>query len=41
MEATKYFKATEIASRAWWIEYAFTDKEHVYCYLVEGLTMHW
>ena len=32
----QYFKATEIAEKSWQIEYAFTDQEHVYCYLVEG-----
>ena len=36
MSEVNYFKATEIAKRSWMIEYAFTDREHVYCYLVEG-----
>ena len=36
MSEVTYYKATEIAERSWMIEYAFTDREHVYCYLVEG-----
>ena len=36
MSNVPYFKATEIGQRAWQIEYNFTDREHVYCYLVEG-----
>lgn len=36
MSEIKYFKAAEIADKSWQIEYAFTDQEHVYCYLVEG-----
>ena len=36
MSNVPYFKATEIRPRTWQIEYAFTDKEHVYCYLTEG-----
>ncbi len=36
MSNVPYFKAKEIAPRSWQIEYAFTDKEHVYCYLTEG-----
>ncbi len=36
MSNVPYFKAKEIAHRAWQIEYNFTDREHVYCYLVEG-----
>lgn len=36
MSRVPYFKATEIGERAWQIEYNFTDREHVYCYLVEG-----
>ena len=36
MSEVQFFKATEIAQRSWQIEYAFTDREHVYCYLLEG-----
>ena len=36
MSDVKYYKATEIAKGSYMIEYAFTDQEHVYCYLVEG-----
>ena len=36
MSMVPYFKAKEIAHHAWQIEYNFTDREHVYCYLVEG-----
>ena len=36
MSEVTYYKATEIAEKSWMIEYAFTDHEHVYCYLVEG-----
>lgn len=36
MSNVNYFKATEIAKGSYMIEYAFTDKEHVYCYLVVG-----
>ena len=36
MSNVPYFRAKEIAPRSWQIEYAFTDKEHVYCYLAEG-----
>ena len=36
MSEVKYFKAVEIAKKTWQIEYAFTDREHVYCYLLEG-----
>ena len=36
MSNVKYYKAAEIAERSWQIEYAFTDQEHVYCYLIEG-----
>ena len=36
MSNVPYFKAEEIAPRTWHIRYAFTDREHVRCYLVEG-----
>lgn len=36
MSNVSYFKAEEIAPRTWHIQYAFTDREHVKCYLVEG-----
>ena len=36
MSNVAYFKAEEIAEGSYRIEYAFTDREQVYCYLVEG-----
>lgn len=36
MSNVQYFKQKEIAEKTWQIEYAFTDREHVYCYLIEG-----
>jgi len=36
MSHVQYYKATEIGDRCWQIEYAFTNQEHVYCYLIEG-----
>ena len=36
MSQVTYFKAAKIAEGSWQIEYAFTDREHVFCYLVEG-----
>lgn len=36
MSKVQYFKSKEIAEKTWQIEYAFTDKEQVYCYLIEG-----
>ncbi len=36
MSDVQYYKAVEIAEKSWQIEYAFTDQEHVYCYLLEG-----
>ncbi len=36
MRPDRYFHAREIGERTWQIEYAFTDKENVYCYLIEG-----
>ncbi len=36
MSTVPYFKAELIGERAWMIMYAFTDKEHVRCYLIEG-----
>lgn len=36
MSKVPFFKAAEIAPRTWQIEYAFTDRENVYCYLTEG-----
>jgi len=36
MSNVPYFQAKEIAARTWMIEYAFTQNEHMYSYLLEG-----
>lgn len=36
MSCVPYYKAKEIAKKTWMIEYAFTENEHMYGYLLEG-----
>ena len=36
MSRIPYFKANAIAEKTWQIEYAFTENEHMYSYLLEG-----